>query len=88
MLIADCHAHNLYSPQSEDERVANARLIACAPELLDTLSLFVDCVDGKYNELVEIAKPLLQRARGECDHILDFGKCRFCGFIDDSIINH
>lgn len=33
MCIADCHTKN--APQSETERVANARLIAAAPELLE-----------------------------------------------------
>ena len=51
------------SPSTEFNREQIA-LAAAAPELLATLSLFVDCVDGRYDELVEIAKPLLQRARG------------------------
>ena len=42
MLIADCHA-NAYSPESETERVANARLIASAPELFEALE---DCEDA------------------------------------------
>lgn len=36
MCIADCHAKN--APQSECERVANAHLIAAAPELLECLT--------------------------------------------------
>lgn len=35
MCIADCHTH--YAPDSERERVANARLIAAAPDLLEAL---------------------------------------------------
>lgn len=35
MLIADCHGK--HSPESEAERVANARLIAAAPDMLAAL---------------------------------------------------
>ena len=39
MLIADCHGK--HSPESEAERVANARLIAAAPDLLAAALLLV-----------------------------------------------
>jgi hypothetical protein len=35
LCVADCHTKN--APESEGERVANARLIAAAPELLEAL---------------------------------------------------
>lgn len=37
MLVADCHPKGLHCADNEQERVANARLIASAPELLAAL---------------------------------------------------
>lgn len=43
MCIADCDAR--HAPESEDEKVANARLIAAAPELLAALQAIAN--DGE-----------------------------------------
>lgn len=40
LCIADCHAKN--APKTEAERVANARLIAAAPDLLAALNQVLD----------------------------------------------
>jgi hypothetical protein len=41
--VADCHAKG--APESEDERCANARLIAAAPDLLAALKAIVNRAD-------------------------------------------
>ena len=45
MCVADCHPLN-YPPDSEQERVANARLIAAAPELLEACKSALLLCDG------------------------------------------
>lgn len=51
MLIADCHGK--HSPESEAERVANARLIAAAPGLLAALQSVIDYAE---NEAFSLSK--------------------------------
>lgn len=45
-----------------DETLANAKLIAAAPDLLEALKLMVDVVDGNYSEATDIAKAAIEKA--------------------------
>ena len=60
LCIADCGTHR--APASESERVANARLIAAAPQLLAALAALVDYAS------IDQAKP------GDSINIPIFGK--------------
>lgn len=59
MCIADCHAK--YSPESGAERVANARLIAAAPDLLEACEAVAEVL-GK----LPIGDPLIGEAHTAC----------------------
>ena len=45
--------------------VANARLIVAAPDLLEVLSIFVDCYPAQIEPLKQRARHLIAKARGE-----------------------
>ena len=47
------------------EAGANARLIAAAPDLLDALITLVDCVDGNYKDVTDLARAAIAKATGE-----------------------
>jgi hypothetical protein len=54
LCIADCHTHR--APASEAERVANARLIAAAPDLLDELSRSQAALDAALRWIADNAR--------------------------------
>ena len=73
LCVADCHTKN--APESEGERVANARLIAAAPEMLEALR---ECItdDGaacmntgqksrRLAEISRLARAAIAKAIGE-----------------------
>lgn len=65
IVVADvfCPDDNTVSPESENEALANAHLIAAAPCLLDALERFAK---GDYGaESVRITRAALAKARGE-----------------------
>ena len=67
--IADAVAYlSTSAPNSDEEIVANAHLIAAAPELYEALLAVVDCWDRgglEVDALIEGARAALARARGE-----------------------
>lgn len=68
MLIADCHGK--HSPEAEGERVANARLIAAAPDLLGSLESLVEWLDNCFpreaeTEVVQTARKAIAKATGQ-----------------------
>ena len=69
MCVADCHPLN-YPPDSEQERVANARLIAAAPDLLEGCKRLLSVVEaeseacGIYKAHIEIARAAVAKAEG------------------------
>ena len=46
---------------------SNANLMAAAPDLLEVLSIFVDCYPAQIEPLKQRARHLIAKARGETD---------------------
>lgn len=71
MVIADCHVSRGYPPKSSAERVANARLIAAAPELLPALQSLLIVADhpdnpmraGANASIIEQAREAIAKAK-------------------------
>ena len=62
--------HNHYDHRSSVvvatvDSEANARLIAAAPDLLEVLSIFVDCYPAQIEPLKQRARHLIAKAKGE-----------------------
>jgi hypothetical protein len=55
-LVANCEQHG-WIPSSRAENQANARLIAAAPELLDTLDLLLCCISVNGPDVGIISDP-------------------------------
>lgn len=77
MRVADCHP-SYNAPESEEERLANARLIAAAPELLESMTFIRDAcfriLDGKLtkeqlaeeiDDIQRHAEESIAKARGD-----------------------
>lgn len=47
------------------EGIANANLIAAAPEMYEALACLIDVCDGNYRELTDEMQLVLAKARGE-----------------------
>lgn len=67
LCIADCHAG--HAPESEAERVANARLLAAAPDMLEALKSVLASVpfasyrgDGELEECEQMVRSAIARA--------------------------
>jgi hypothetical protein len=63
MLIADCHAGK-YAPENEEERVANARLIAAAPDLLAACEAMMDKASTSYVDAERLIAAAIAKAKG------------------------
>jgi hypothetical protein len=66
-----CHASSYWQGEGprRDEREANARLIAAAPELYEAVSAFVDRINGgdraDTDYVIKLMNDALAKARGE-----------------------
>lgn len=64
--IVACNAHGCYTAETEAKGIANARLIAASPELLDALEMALDasenCINDKSWE--DAARAAIARAKG------------------------
>ena len=61
------HRASNHACEDAEERQANARLIAAAPELLEALEAIVDAgyLEGAYQPTVDLALAAIAKARGE-----------------------
>ena len=60
--VAQAQPRGTLRNPDHNERRANTRLIAAAPELLEALIDLVDACDGNYMELTDIAKAAINKA--------------------------
>ena len=53
--------------RSKEETLANVRFIAGGPDLLEVLSIFVDCYPAQIEPLKQRARHLIAKVTGETD---------------------
>lgn len=56
---------SVHAASGHKRALADAHLIAAAPDLYEALEMLCDAVDGNYKELVDIADKALKKARGD-----------------------